>query len=120
MQQAQLVVIAERHAGGNVRDARRAMVILVALTFVSLSIFLGCLKVFGAPVGGSGLRFPAAFGVSSVLLLCGSLAMNRSLAFVKKERQKEFRRWLVIAAGIATLFMGLQSYGLLWMTPATR
>lgn len=61
-----------------------------------------------------------AFGISTLLLLAGSIAMSRALAFVQQERQTEFRWWLKFAAGCSALFMGIQSYGLLWMLPATR
>lgn len=120
MPPASPIVIPDRHAGGRVRDAQRAAFILMLLIFGSLSVFLFCRWAFGPPLGGRGLQFPAAFGVSTGLLFAGSLAMGRALAFVRQERQKEFRRSLKIAAGMATLFMGVQSYGLLWMTPATR
>ncbi len=111
---------AERHAGGQLREAQRSMFILMVLTCTSLFVFVACRSMFGVPRGGSGLQFPAAFAISTVLLLAGSAAMSRSLAFVRIEKQADFRRWLLIAAGIAALFMGVQSYGLLWMTPATR
>ena len=120
MPPAPSIVIPDRHAGGRVREAQRAMFILMLLTFCSLSVFLFCLWAFGPPLGGQGLRFPLPFLISTALLFAGSAAMSRALAFVRQERQREFRRSLKIAAGIATLFMGIQSYGLLWMTPATR
>lgn len=120
MPSASPAVIPARHAEGRLRDAQRAMFILMLVTAGSLGVFLCCLNCFGPPKRGDRLQFPAAFGVSTLLLLAGSLSMNRAVTFVKQERQAEFRRWLMIAAGMAALFMGVQSYGLLWMMPETR
>jgi cytochrome c oxidase subunit III len=112
--------IPDRHAAGRLRDAQRGAFILMLLTAVSLAVFVGCIEVFGRPHGGDTLQFPMAFGVSTLLLLAGSIGIGRALIFVKLERQPEFRWWLKFAAACSALFMGVQSYGLLWMTPATR
>ncbi|QDT52715.1 Cytochrome c oxidase subunit 3 [Caulifigura coniformis] len=112
--------IPDRHAVGRLRDAQRAAFILGLIVTSSLGIFAGCLRLFGHPSPGDSLQFPVAFGVSTLLLLAGSIAMNRALHFVCMERQPEFRGWLKVTAVLAALFMGIQSYGLLGMTPATR
>ncbi len=96
------------------------MFILMLLTATSLGVFVGLLELFGPPRRGNGLQFPVAFCASTLLLFAGSLGMERALGYVRIERQVEFRRWLIIAAVFAAVFMGVQSYGLLWMTPATR
>jgi cytochrome c oxidase subunit III len=114
------IVIPDRHAGGHLREAQRAMLFFVALGMVSWVVFQAGMWSFGPPRPGSGLQFPLAFAASTVLLAFGSLSMNRALSLVRLERQTDFRRWLVIAAIVAATFIGVQSYGLLWMTPATR
>src|SRR5436190_7082306 len=112
--------IPDRHAAGRLRDAQRGAFILMLLTAISLAIFISCIELFGRPKGGDTLQFPVAFGISTLLLLTGSIAMGRALAFVQLERQADFRWWLKFAAGCSALFMGVQSYGLLWMMPATK
>ena len=112
--------IPDRHAAGRLRDAQRGAFILMVLTAVSLAVFVGCIEIVGRPRGGDTLQFPMAFGISTLLLLAGSIAMRRAESFVKMERQADFRWWLKFAAGCSALFMGVQSYGLLWMMPVTK
>ena len=56
--------------------------------------------------------FVIAFVVSSGLLLAGSVQLVRASAFVRIERQPEFRRCLAWALGIGTAFVSVQAYGL--------
>jgi cytochrome c oxidase subunit III len=112
--------IPDRHAAGRIRDAQRGAFILMLLTAVSLGVFVACLRIFGPPRRGDTLQFPVAFGVSTLLLMAGSIGMRRAESSVKIERQPDFRWWLKFAAGCSALFMGIQSYGLLWMAPATK
>jgi cytochrome c oxidase subunit 3 len=110
----------DRHAVGRLRDAQRGAFILMLLTAVSLGVFVACIQIFGQPRRTDTLQFPMAFGISTLLLLAGSIAMFRAHYFVRMERQTDFRWWLKVAAACSALFMGIQSYGLLWMTPATK
>ena len=57
-------------------------------------------------------RFPPAFGVSSALLLVGSVALHQALQAVRIEKPARFRRALLVALGSGTLFVGIQSFGL--------
>ncbi len=57
-------------------------------------------------------HFPPAFGVSSVLLLVGSIALHRALSAVRIEKRVLFRRSLLVALAAGTLFVGIQSFGL--------
>ena len=57
-------------------------------------------------------HFPPAFGVSSALLLTGSVAMQFALQAVRIEKPARFRRALLVALGSGTLFVGIQSFGL--------
>lgn len=57
-------------------------------------------------------HFPPAFGISSILLLVGSLALRNALQAVRVERTARFRRALLVALGAGTLFVAVQSFGL--------
>ncbi len=57
-------------------------------------------------------KFPRAFGVSSVLLFCGSATMARAVSFVKRERQRPFRHNLSFALLTGTSFVGIQIFAL--------
>lgn len=94
------------------------------LLSLSAILFAGCvtwglIRMFGrsAATGGS---IPAAFVVSTLLLGMGSFAMSRAERCVRMERQRPFRRWLLIGFVIGTLFMGVQSYALWSWFPTER
>jgi cytochrome c oxidase subunit 3 len=53
-------------------------------------------------------------------MFAGSVAMTKAVAAGRREKQREFRKWLLIALGAGTLFMGVQGYGLWWLLPAQR
>ena len=55
---------------------------------------------------------PLPFWFSTVLLAIGSGFLQRSLGYVRIERQGPFRRCLLRALVAGTLFVGVQSYGL--------
>jgi cytochrome c oxidase subunit 3 len=59
--------------------------------------------------------FPRAFWVTTALLLAGSAALQRGIGFVRREKQPAFRRSLLAALVLGTLFVGVQSYGLACM-----
>ena len=56
--------------------------------------------------------FPPAFAASTLLLFCGSVALSRAIGFVKRERQRPFRRSLAFALSAGTLFVGIQTFAL--------
>ena len=58
------------------------------------------------------IQIPAAFAASTLLLFCGSAALSRAVAFVKRERQRLFRRALGAALLAGTLFVGVQFHAL--------
>ena len=53
-----------------------------------------------------------AFVVSSTLLLATSLSLHRARCAVRRERQALFRRRMMGAVAVATLFFSVQAYGL--------
>ena len=57
-------------------------------------------------------HFPVAFWFSSVALLTGSIALQRSLFFVQNERLQPFRNHLFVGLASGTLFVALQIFGM--------
>lgn len=94
--------------------ARRFLVVSVAL--LSLTIGCGRMLMLAMPPGQwPQLRFPPVFALSTFALLLGSHALARAMAAVRQERQPEFCRWLLRAAGWGSLFVALQMAGLNWL-----
>jgi heme/copper-type cytochrome/quinol oxidase subunit 3 len=58
------------------------------------------------------IYFPRGFVCSTLLLIAGSLTLQRAVAYVRIERQRPFRRCLLLALGMAVLFLGTQGEGL--------
>ncbi|MFN0056360.1 MAG: heme-copper oxidase subunit III [Planctomycetales bacterium] len=56
--------------------------------------------------------FPPVFWVTTVLLLAGSIDMQRAVRSVRREKQVPFRRALLRALVWGTAFVGVQTYGL--------
>ncbi|MBS0262819.1 MAG: cytochrome c oxidase subunit 3 [Planctomycetes bacterium] len=56
--------------------------------------------------------FPGVFWGTTVLLALGSYWLQRAQSYVKREKQRPFRRCLLLALVAGTLFVGIQSYGL--------
>ena len=68
-----------------------------------------------APVPGQDVVFPPAFLISTVLLAVGSAALHVAIRRVRIERQRSFRRCLLLALLTGTLFVGVQGYGLWYL-----
>lgn len=58
-------------------------------------------------------RFSLAFGFSTVFLLSGSGCLFRAIESVRRERQRPFRSWLILALITGTLFVATQTYALI-------
>ena len=58
------------------------------------------------------LKLPISFWISTVLLVLVSYALHRACFMVRRERQQEFRFFLVVAAVGAVGFVIIQSYGM--------
>ena len=67
------------------------------------------------PSPGNG-GFPHAFWLSTLLLFAGSVMLQGAVFAVRRERQPQFRRLLILSLVSATLFVGVQIFGLwcLW------
>src|SRR5690606_32603595 len=101
-----------RHAAGQGRAAVRFFLLAVTVFGLAAGIAVGLSLLFGRPIGRKEFWFPPAFAVSTGLLILGSIAMIKAVSAVRRERQRLFRRWLSVALGAGTLFMGVQGYGL--------
>lgn len=115
-----LSLIPDRHAAGRARQARVFLMIvaLVILSGGSLAVLL--IQCFGLPQPTVQLTFPPALAVSTALLFAGSLALHRAAYWVRRERQIRFRNWLRGALVLGTLFIGVQSYGLMAVVPREK
>ncbi len=89
-----------------------------AVTVISVSILLAA--VFGRQAPSEKLRLPGAFLLSTVLLGLGSWYMEQARAYVRREKQLEFRRSLLQALISAMLFVSVQGYGLWAMDKGAR
>jgi len=58
------------------------------------------------------LSLPVSFWISTVVLIAVSIAMHLACHSVRREKQTEFRRYLIIAAVAATIFVVAQFFGL--------
>ena len=89
-----------------------------AVTVISVSLLLAA--VFGRQAPSEKLRLPGAFLLSTVLLGLGSWYMEQARAYVRREKQLEFRRSLLKALISAMLFVSVQGYGLWAMDKGAR
>lgn len=112
--------IAARHAQGQSRRALLFFGVALAAAACSLCLAAALMATFGRSVGPCVLVFPAAFWVSTVLLIAGSVALQGAHSAVKLERQPLFRRRLWTGWAIGVLFVGVQSYGLWSIMPPDR
>ncbi len=92
--------------------ARRFYLATILQAAVVLSASIVLCYAFGRQPPAEKLRLPWAFGFSTVLLAVGSWYMERAHAFVKRERQSEFRQALLLSLGFASAFVAVQGYGM--------
>lgn len=111
-----------RHAEGTSAAARRFFLLAVCVLGIALATGVGLATALGRKVivTQDGMRFPPAFIASTLLLAGCSLTLHRAVSFVRIEKQREFRRWLLTALGLGAAFMGTQTYALWAMLPAVR
>ncbi|APZ96091.1 hypothetical protein [Fuerstiella marisgermanici] len=91
---------------------RRFFLATVLQVAVCIAVAWSLALIFKAPPPSDRLRLPAAFQFCTVFLLLGSWFLHAALTNVKVERQARFRRALLLALGFATLFVGVQSFGM--------
>jgi cytochrome c oxidase subunit 3 len=114
------MVLPARHAVGQSQLAVRFVAAVMAVC-LEAGVVGAVLFRFGRMVPSEeGLHFPAAFGLSTCLLLLGSVGLSCAVRNVRRERQVPFRRWLATAWVLGGLFLAFQSYGLWCLIPAER
>lgn len=112
--------VPHRHASGQSRTAVRFFLVALAVFGAAAAVTFGLARLLGRPPSRTEFRFPPAFGLSTLLLGVGSLALIRAVHAVRRERQRSFRSCLLLALAAGTLFMGVQAYGLWTLLPAQR
>jgi cytochrome c oxidase subunit 3 len=65
-----------------------------------------------SPIAAGRVVFPGAFWFTTLILALGSGLLQHASHCVRIERQRPFRRCLLMAVAAGTLFVGLQIYGL--------
>jgi cytochrome c oxidase subunit 3 len=78
-----------------------------------LSLAAALIHLLPSHVAPGQVVFPSAFWVTTLLLAIGSGSLQYGVSCVRRERQKAFRRSLLVALVSGTLFVGIQIYGLL-------
>src|SRR5690242_11576047 len=112
--------VPRRHAAGQSRTAIRFFLLASVAFGAATALADGLAHVLGRPAARAGFAVPPSFVVSSLLLIVGSVAMTRAVSCVRRERQREFRHWLLVALAAGACFMGVQGYGLWWLLPVQR
>ena len=91
--------------------ARRFYLATVLQGSVILLLGFSLGLIFRHPEPTEKLRLPAAFQFGTIFLAIGSWCMHDAQANVRLERQRRFRRSLLLAVGAAVLLVAVQSYG---------
>jgi len=94
------------------RLAVRFILVSAAVYAACLSLAAGLIHFLPPRVAPGQVVFPPPFWLTTILLAVGSGALQRGAWCVRQERQKPFRRSLVVALISGILFVGAQTYGL--------
>jgi len=98
------------------RSAFAIRFFVASLAVLASALLVGALLIAAMPPAVfPSVRFPPAFAASTVAVLLGSLFLNRALGCVRRERQPEFRRQLVLALAAGALFVAIQMSALNWL-----
>ena len=87
---------------------------------LSFSAGVSAALLYVDPQFGTVFGLPTIFLLTSLLLGGCSYALARACEWVRVEKQRPFRTWLVAAALIAALFTAVQAFGLATLVPAER
>lgn len=112
--------IPARNADGISRQALQFFALATVTIGIAAILFWFLYRLLGKPHTGEQVLFPPAFAVSSALLLLGSFSLHRAIFFVRIEKQRQFRFWLIVSLVLGSLFMGTQSYALWLIFPNER
>jgi cytochrome c oxidase subunit 3 len=94
------------------RLAVRFIVVSAGVYAAALGLGLALIKIFPPATSPGRVVFPPVFWITTLLLAAGSVLLQNGAWSVRHERQKPFRRSLLLALVAGTLFVGLQTYGL--------
>lgn len=92
--------------------APRFFLATVGQACVCILLSVGLAQALGAPPPTKRLSLPGAFQVATLFLFLGSWFLHKAHGWVRLEKQKEFRRSLLLGLGSAVLFVSTQTYGL--------
>ncbi len=97
------------------RPTRRQADLAVWLALLSLAVFfaaaIAAVLLIGPRLGG-GLGVPVSLHVATAVLIATSLALEGSLAAVRREHQAVFRRRMGWALALGVVFFAIQGVGL--------
>ncbi|MBL8850357.1 MAG: cytochrome c oxidase subunit 3 [Planctomycetaceae bacterium] len=110
----------QRHASGQSQTAVRFFLLACGAFGFATLLAVGLATLFGRPALRPRFLVPPSFVIATLLLIAGSIALSKAVAAVRREKQRAFRQWLLVALCAGTLFMGVQGYGLYWLLPAHR
>ena len=106
---------------------RRPSRVALAARFAALSagllgtaFLLTYAMLWAAPEQPRRLGISVMFFVTTIVLAAGSIAMQRAVHFVRREKQPQFRSWLVVSLALGVLFTAFQSYALADLIPSLR
>jgi cytochrome c oxidase subunit 3 len=91
--------------------------LLLAFALIGASVLLAWLLLrvwppYQPTIDGESVTFPIAFHLSTAWLVAVSYALHGAWTSVRIEKQLQFRRWLQLAFVAATMFIGVQTFGL--------
>ena len=112
--------IPARNADGISRQALQFFALATVAIGLAAILFWLLSRLFGKPQTAEQILFPPAFAVSTTLLLLGSFSLHRAVGFVRIEKQRPFRFWLIVSLLLGSLFMGVQTYALWLIFPTER
>jgi len=95
------------------RFAVRFILVSAGVYAAVIGLAASLIYFFPTPVAAGRVVFPAAFWFTTLLLALGSGFLQHAAHCVRIERQKPFRRSLLLAVLTGILFVGAQFYGLL-------
>ncbi len=94
------------------RLAVRFILVAAGVYAVALGLAWSLIRCLPPTVVLGRVVFPPALWVTTALLFLGSGFLQHAVRCVRIERQKPFRRSLMMALVAGTLFVGIQTYGL--------
>lgn len=94
------------------RVAVRFILVSAGVFAAVIALATALIYYFPTPVAAGRVVFPPAFWFTTFLLALGSGCLQYASNCVRIERQKPFRRSLLLAIVAGTLFVGVQFYGL--------